>query len=227
MPRFFVFLCCLVLSAFSLAPQSSRAASADASPTTGPAGTDSPDRQGEVQMETGLALPLGDLGAGFPHTERGLGAGPGYNLGLRVRFYPARGIMAAPSFTYVEFGAHEGLQSGGEPFAVRATALRYGLDLLYLAPGDARSIRPFVGIGLALVRNKYREEFPEAKTEFLAAANSLAGSLVCGVRRGDWNVSFVYEANRFTTSLLSFDGEPRRHRWNSLLLRVGFTLPRI
>jgi hypothetical protein len=185
------------------------------------------DRQGEVQIESGLAQPLGDLAAGYAHTRRGMGAELGYYLGLRLRFYPERYLMVTPSFAYVEFGDHDGVDAGGDPFLIKAAVLRYGLDVCYLAPAGAGPVRPFVGAGLAIARNKYREEFPEAATEYRASVGALIGSLVAGVRAGDWECALQYDFNRFTSSRFFFAAEPLSYRWHSLLLRVGYTLPRI
>lgn len=223
MPRLPVLLLAPAVLAAACLPDA-RAATA----AMGAAGPAAPlDRQAEVQMQAGLALPLGELGAGFAHTRRGLGAAAGYDLGLRVRFYPGGGLVLAPGFGYVDFGDHEGRAADGDVFRIGASILRYGLDLYHIAPGDGRRIRPFLGAGVAVVRHKYRERFVEAATEYKAAVNGLALSLVCGVRRGDWDLVLRYETDRFATSLFAFDGVAQDHRWNYLLLSAGFTLPRI
>jgi hypothetical protein len=47
------------------------------------------------------------------------------------------------------------------------------------------------------------------------------------VRWNDLDISLMYEMNRFTTSLFSYSGEAFKYRWNSILLRLSYTLPRI
>ncbi len=210
----------LVLSLDAVLPAGASAA------TTGAAGPAATDRHGEVQIETGLALPLGDLGAGFARTRSGMGAEMGYHLGLRLRFYLTDWLVAAPSFAYVEFGDHDGVNAADQRFTVQATALRYGLDALYRAPGAANRFRPYLGGGLAFVRNKFREEFLDPATSYQADVYALVGSLQAGVRLSDWDLALQYDINRFTTSLVTFDGEPLRYHWHSLLLRIGYTLPR-
>jgi hypothetical protein len=205
------------------APAAPAIAPATATAGEEPAG---PERQGEVQIEAGLVWPLGDLAAGYAQTRRGMGAELGHQLGLRVRFYPGRRLVLSPSFAYLEFGDHDGLDADGEPFRIQASVLRYGLDLCYLAPPSAGRVRPYLGAGLAVARNKYREEFAGGAAVYGADVNALIGSLIAGVRAGSWDCSLQYDLNRFTSSRLSFAGEPLPYRWHSVAVKLGYTLPR-
>lgn len=186
-----------------------------------------PDRQAEVQLETGLAVPLGDLGAGFAKTARGLGAEHGYHLGLRLHFYPDRRLVIAPAFAYVEFGDYDGLTETGKPLEIRAAVLRYGLDALYLEPAAAGRPRLFAGGGVAVARNKYRELVAGGLSEYRADVFSVVCSLTAGVRLGDWSAALQYDINRFKTASLSSTGERLPYSWHCLLLRVGYILPRL
>lgn len=211
------FLAALALTVVLVAP----AAAADGAGAT----TATADAQGEVLLDAGLTMPLGNLGAGFTHTQRGLGAGAGYLIGLRLRFYPAAHLVLAPSFSYLEFGAYEALDADGDEFAIEARGLRYGLDVLYLAPDSGQRVRPFVGGGVAIVRNMYRELFDADEFQYDAGVNSIAWSVQMGVRIGPLDLTLLYESNHFATSLLSFSGERHQYRWNHLLLRAGYRLP--
>lgn len=207
------------------------AVTATASTTTGPAEPAAfvapPVHQGEVLLEGGLALPLGDLGAGFANTQRGMGAERGFLIGLRLNFYPERRLILSPSFHYLEFGDHDGTDALGDRFSIQALGLRYGLDLLYLVPDRGQRVRPFLGAGAAILRNKYHEIYEgEEATEYKATVHSLAWSLQMGARIGSLDVALIYEVNRFETSKLSFSGERLPYHWHSLLLRAGYTLPR-
>jgi len=215
---------CLLL--FALLPALSAAAS-----TTGPAEPAAyvapPVHQGEVLLEGGLALPLGDLGAGFANTQRGMGAERGFLIGLRLNFYPERRLILSPSFHYLEFGDHDATDAFGDAFSIQALGLRYGLDLLYLVPDRGQLVRPFLGAGAAILRNKYQELYEgEEATQYKANVHSLAWSLQMGARIGSLDVALIYEVNRFETSKLSFSGERLPYHWHSLLLRAGYTLPR-
>jgi opacity protein-like surface antigen len=203
-------LCCLAVTA----------AAAEIAGTT-------PIRRVEVLMEGGLALPLGDLAADFESTEHGLGAETGYTLGLRLRIFLHEGLSVAPNFTYVEFGDYDGYDANAIPFKILVTNLRYGLDFHYLTPGSERTLRPFVGAGAAIVRNKYHEEIRADDTTFDAARNSFVWSLQAGVRLQDWEVTLQYDINHFTTPAFDAYGQEQSYNWNNLVLRAGFILPRL
>jgi len=185
------------------------------------------DRRAEVVLEGGVVSPLGDLAAGYLNTERGMGQEPGYTLGLRVRLYAHRNLTLAPTFAYVEFGDYDGYDAGGKPFSIQTSLLRYGLDVCWIATGGERTVRPFAGVGAAVVRNKYGEEFTATETVFDAGRNAFTWSLQSGFRILDWEVTFQYEFDRFTTPAFHASGEDLSLSWNNLIVRVGLVLPRL
>jgi len=180
----------------------------------------------EVVLEGGAAVPLGDLGAGFTNTDHGMGAELGYALGVRTRFYVLPTLAVAPSFTYVEFGDHDGLSATGEKFKILPSVLRYGLDVCWVAPGARDQVRPLAGLGLAVLRNRYRDEAPDDETFFEAAANNVALSLRAGLKWSDFELSLQYEINRFQTGRFTADLRERDHDWDHLVVRLGYVLPR-
>lgn len=184
-------------------------------------------RRVEVVMEGGLALPGGNLGAELFSEDAALGAETGYMLGLRVRFYLSRGLTVAPAFAYTEFGDYDGLDTGGDVFTIVCRTLRYGVDFVYIKPGPFKRVRPFVGLGAALVRNKYREEYLGDETFYKASLNSFAWSVQAGLRWRDWEVSVDYELNRFSTARFLPTGGEVDYDWSHVVLRFGFALPRI
>ncbi len=180
----------------------------------------------EVVLEGGVAMPLGDLGAGFANTDHGMGADLGHALGVCTRFYVLPTLAVAPSFTYVEFGAHEGLDATGKDFEIQPTVLRYGLDVCWVAPGERDQVRPLAGLGFAVLRNRYRDEVPDDETFFEAAANDLALSLRAGLKWNDFELSLQYEINRFRTGRFTADLMARDHDWDHVVVRLGYVLPR-
>ncbi len=200
------------------------AASQGAARASEPSGPQ-PPQQGEVLLDAGLALPLGDLGASYGWTDRGLGAEHGYLLGLRLRFYPAARFVLSPAFNYIEFGDHDGYDLAVDPYSIQATTLRYGLDAYWLPDNGGGRVQPLLGGGVAVLRNRYREEFEGPGTTYDAHVNTLAWSLQAGVRLSDWELVCSYEVNRFTTGQLAADGAPLPYRWHALLVRVGYKLP--
>ena len=180
----------------------------------------------EVVLEGGVAVPLGDLGAGFTNTDHGMGAELGYALGVRTRFYVLPTLAVAPSFTYVEFGDHDGVDALGETFKIRPSVLRYGADVCWVAPGTRDQVRPLAGLGFAVLRNRYRDEDPGEETFYEAAANNLAVSLRAGLRWNDFELTMQYEINRFRTGRFTADLMERELDWDHVVVRLGYVLPR-
>jgi len=190
-----------------------------------PAAYDPVFRRLEVIMEGGLAIPLGDLSANPDHTLEGMGAELGYTLGVRLRFFLNQSLTVAPCFSYTEFGDHDGT-IGDQIYRINTRVLRYGLDLVYITPGGHKTLRPFVGIGGAFVRNKYREENETLETFYEAGVNGLTWSLMAGVRLANWDLTLQYDANKFQTTQFIYPPEDLDYDWTNLSLRVGYILPR-
>jgi hypothetical protein len=180
----------------------------------------------EVVLEGGAVAPLGDLAAGFTNTDHGMGAELGYALGVRTRFYLTRALTVAPSFTYVELGDHDGLTPAGERFKVVPSILRYGIDLCWVSPGERGQVRLLAGLGLAVLRNRYRDEVPDEETFYEAAVNSIAPSLRAGLRWQDLELSLQYEFDRFATGRFTADLRERDFTWDHVVVRLGYVLPR-
>ena len=201
----------------------------------------------EVLIEGGMALPLGtmvgvnELAAGDDGglAERVMGAETGYTVGLRTRFFLDGAFSLAPSFTFVEFGDYDGYDTAGESYKIKNSLLRYGLDAQVLAAGGDRDVRPFFGVGAAVVRNRYRKDFVADEVFYEEGYNTFSWSLETGARWRDWELTLHYEGNSFTNDTFGVvsdrtdDGdtvyiissEDREHHWNTLILRVGYRLP--
>lgn len=184
----------------------------------------------EVMFDVGAALPLGDLGAAFG-TPSGLDQQPGYRLGLRTRWITRPGWTISPSFTFTEFGGHDGLddQTGktrgeGQKFKVNAGSLRYGLDVGYLAPGPDESWRGFVVLGVAAAQNRYKEELVDDEVFYEDSIDTLAWMASVGARRGGVELAFEYHGSHFDTG--RFFRDLTYYNWNYVALRLGYALPR-
>ncbi len=53
-----------------------------------------------------------------------------------------------------------------QKFTVRASSIRYGLDAGYLTPGDVRTWRAYMAVGVAAVQQRYREELVADETVY-------------------------------------------------------------
>jgi len=187
----------------------------------------------EVLMDAGLVVPLGNLGAGLAHTATGLGVEQGYRAGLRCRYTTPAGVTLSPSFSFSEFGDHDGFNdlSGktggyGQKFKLQATVLRYGLDVGYLAPGEPGDWRALVAAGVGVLQNNYKEDLVDDEFTYDASTYSLGWMLSVGARRGPLELAMEYHLSSFETDqffLETIDGE---YTWNHLVLRAGWMLPR-
>ncbi|MBD3220011.1 hypothetical protein GF314_02110 [bacterium] len=185
----------------------------------------------EVVFDLGAAMPLGNLGASFPHTDAGLGAEPGYRLGLRLRGLLDSGWTIAPTFTFTEFGDHDGVDDRtgktggqGQKYTVKASSLRYGLDVGYLSPGDPDAWRGFAAVGAAIVNNRYKEELLDDEVDYADSIYDFSWMVSVGVRRKGVELALEYHASSFETSrFLLLPGE---YTWNYAAVRLGYALPR-
>jgi hypothetical protein len=229
MPRVLVIVLCLL---FCLPP--GLAAAQVATWGEGESSPPDPSRASfEVLLEGGLALPLGNLGAGFRHTETGMGAEQGYRLGIRTRFALGGGLSLAPVLAFTEFGDLDGVDdttgktvATGVKFKVRGSTLRYGLDLAWLAPPDASPWRAYAAAGVGLAQHRYLEDLPEEEISYDDSIYAFAWMLSVGVRGDDFEVALEYHASRFETGRFFRTLADAEYVWNHAVLRVGYVLPR-
>jgi opacity protein-like surface antigen len=180
----------------------------------------------EVVLEGALAMPAADLAASFGHTARGFSAGSGYALGLRVRWSAGSAIVISPAFHFATFAEHEDYDAAGERFRIATSVVRYGLDVLYQAPGSFYHWRPFVGLGVELAQNRYQETFDVDGSTYDATKNAFGPRVHAGVRRGDFDFSLSLSWSRFSTPGFFFTGDSTRYSWDAAQITVGYVLPR-
>lgn len=186
----------------------------------------SPLARTDLVIEAGAAQPLGDLGDDYLNTEFGFGAETGYELGVRYRAVWHSGWALSPSFHFVDYGDFGGRTTGGTPFEVKTSVLRYGLDAQYFWNPDGAGAQPFVSGGLALCRNRYRDELLGASPTYSeASTNALAVAVGAGLRVDTFEISVVYNLNRFESAQLLYPGERTDYNWDSFSVRVGIALP--
>jgi hypothetical protein len=145
-------------------------------------------------LEGGAALPLGDLGDPFVGTERGLGAGTGYELGARLRYYIGPATAVGPSFHWVDFADWEDVDATGAPYAVRTSLYRYGLDIHQFLTERGTVVRPYLTVGGALVHNRYQDWIRDEGT-FDATSTNLSFAAGGGLAMGPVEVSVTWNYN--------------------------------
>ncbi|HOX25001.1 MAG TPA: hypothetical protein PLL30_04475 [Candidatus Krumholzibacteria bacterium] len=181
----------------------------------------------QLVLEAGAAVPAGDLADDFANTEMGLGAGTGYDLGIRLRYFLSDVTAVGPTFHYANFGDWEDVSADpvGDAYAVRTSVYRYGVDLQqYLAPRRA-VVRPYVTVGAAFCHDRYEDWLQFAGT-FTTASNNLAFGIGGGVAMGPLELSAVWTYNQTDNRMLPRAGGvyDTEYDWSYLVVRAGVAL---
>lgn len=180
----------------------------------------------DLVIEGGVAQPLGDLGDDYFTTVKGFGAETGYEVGARYRAVWRNGWALSPSFHYADYGDFAGRLADSTPFVVKASVLSYGLDGQYFWNPAGVGPQPFVSVGLALCRNRYRDETLGTSADFYeASTNALAVTVGAGLKVDTFELSLTYNLNRFESAQLLYFGDRTDYNWDSLSVRVGLALP--
>jgi hypothetical protein len=180
----------------------------------------------EVVLEGGATVPLGDLAEDYFGTEKGFGAETGYGIGFGYRYRITPEWSLGPTFMFTEFGAFTGVSEASGELKVTGSALRYGLDVQYTAPGDRDRVRPFARLGLALYHDRIKQEALELGEFYEEAVNTLGVTLGGGLRLGSFELGAHYHLNRFETAKFNFVSFPERldFDWDFVSVQVGFVL---
>lgn len=176
-------------------------------------------------FEGGAALPYGDLADPFIGTEKGLGAGTGYGLGARLRYYLGPTTSVGPSFHYVNFSDWNDITQDGTPYSVRTSLFRYGVDIQQFLVPRGKRVRPYLTLGGALIHNRY-QDWLQGDGTFDASANSLSFALGGGLAMGPVEVSLTWNYNPTELRQLVPQGDDPEFDWSYLMVAAGLALGR-
>ena len=176
-------------------------------------------------LEGGAALPYGDLADPFIGTEKGLGAGTGYALGARLRYYLGPTTSVGPSFHYVNFSDWNDITQDGTPYSVRTSLFRYGVDIQQFLVPRGKRVRPYLTLGGALVHKRY-QDWLQGDGTFDASANSLSFALGGGLAMGPVEVSLTWNYNPTELRQLVPQGDDSEFDWSYLMVAAGLALGR-
>jgi hypothetical protein len=178
----------------------------------------------QLVLEGGAAIPFGDLGDDYIGTRKGFGAGTGYELGVRFRYYATPTLSLGPSLHFADFGDWEGV-SEGAAYAISNSLVRWGLDLQQFFGEDRRGLRPYVTAGVALIRNRY-EDWDEDFGTFRSSSSSLALAVGAGLAVGPMEISAVYNHNAMKNRILSdsWGLGNESFDWSHVVVRAGVAL---
>lgn len=180
----------------------------------------------QVLVETGLAIPYGDLADNFEDTARGFGAENGYFAGFRYRMHLSPTFSVSPSFHFVDYKNFNGVHPEVDEYRIQSSSLRYAVEFMVISPYQSFARpRPFLALGVGISRNRvqgFYQDFQEAIDE---SVNSVAWSFRGGVQMGGFEFSLVYNIDRFNTWHFHDSYDRDRYNWDAVEVRVGWILP--
>jgi hypothetical protein len=179
----------------------------------------------QLVLEGGAAIPFGDLGDDFEGTLKGLGAGTGYEIGGRFRYYANSTLAIGPSFHYADFGDWDGIlddEFGVAAYSVRTSSYRYGLDVQQFIGSDRAGPRFYVTIGAAVINNRYEDWVQDSGT-FQTSSTNLAATAGAGLAIGPMELSAVWHYNPVDNRNLPRAGgvTDTSYDWSYLVVRAG------
>lgn len=181
-----------------------------------------PPGGGRLVLDTGWALPLGDLDDGLDASPRSAGARPGFELGLEWRFALSPAWSLAPTLHALGYADATGLGDDGES-SLSSSALRYGLELMRSSTRDG--VQPFVAVAPCYLRNRLKGHGKDHLTLVDASCGALGLTARAGLRFSDTELSLAWQVNRFTTYGFFPENGQQSFNWDTLVLRVGWRLP--
>lgn len=182
----------------------------------------------QLAFEAAAALPQGDLGDDFIGTAKGLGAGTGFEIGGRLRYFLASNTSIGPAIHYADFGDWDGSYEEDEQllgYYVRTTSLRVGMDLQQFLADREASIRPYLTVGLAFHRNRY-EDWVEGGGVYESTTNNLGLAAGGGAAFGPMELSAAWVYNPVENRELVDPGADDQFDWSYIVVRAGLSFGR-
>ncbi len=179
----------------------------------------------QVIIEGGLALPYGNLADDFHATPLGFGATSGYEGGFRVRFHLSESLSLSPAFHFLNPGDFSSENDEYGEYSLQANSYRYTIEMMLAKVEPRFGIQPFLACGMGLFRNRYQGFTKPFVQEFDRSVNTLGFSARVGFRVNEFELSCVYNINRFN-SYQFFDGDYEfDYNWDTLVFRLGWIIP--
>jgi hypothetical protein len=191
--------------------------------TTGALAAERPPSQ--VLVEAGWARPQGDLAQEFGGSELGFGAGDGLELGLRWRYYLSRRFSLAPAFHFMDYRDFKSTDAELGDYRLESSSLRYTLELMFVAGVETDLARPFLALAGGLYRNRFNGYDKALVTPIDQSINTLGFAARGGVRLGSFELSAVYNVNRFASWRYFETGREEDYNWDNFSVRAAWIIP--
>ena len=180
----------------------------------------------QVIVEGGLTIPFGNLDDDFGKTRLGFGATNGFEAGFRFRLHLSSTVSVSPSFHFVDFGTYYGVHPEIEEYSIMTASLRYSLELMVMSEYKSSGRpRPFLALAAGMYRNRIQGYYQDFHQEIDESVSTLGVSFRGGVQIVGFELSLVYNVNRFNTWHFYQSDYRERYNWDNLSLRLGWIIP--
>lgn len=179
----------------------------------------------QVIVEFGYVIPFGDLADDFSTTEKGFGIKSGFEMGFGWRYHFSGSLAIYPSFHFVDYKNFSGENDEIGAYRIKPTTLQYGLELLFFLMDEDTTFRPFVAGSVAICRNRTEGYYKTWEKAFDASVNNLGFGFRAGLQVVGFELSAVYNVNRFDTWRFFNTGYDEDYVWDNLVFRVGWIIP--
>jgi len=179
----------------------------------------------QVLVEAGWVQPRGDLALDYTETALGFGAGDGLELGFRWRYHFSRSISLSPAFHFVDYRDFESTDDVIGDYRISASTLRYTLELMMIRGSEKSPVRPFLAVNGGLYRNRVVGFNKNLSAPFDQSVNTLGLGVRGGVRLGRFELSAIYNVNRFSTWQYFKTGNEVDYDWDNFSVRAGWIIP--
>ncbi len=179
----------------------------------------------QVIVEVGTSVPFGNLGGDFDKTRLGLGATKGLEIGFSYRIPLTQTVSIAPTFLFLDYGDYKGEDDSVGEYRIQSSSYRFGAELMVMKPGSFNSVRPFLGVGAGLFRNRITGFIDDFYKAIDKSVNTLGVTMRVGVQIIGLELSVVYNVNRFNTWQFHQSDYRERYNWDSISFRAGWLIP--
>ncbi|MFT5315835.1 MAG: hypothetical protein ACI9UK_001669 [Candidatus Krumholzibacteriia bacterium] len=179
----------------------------------------------QVIVEFGVAIPYGDAGQDYTETELGFGATSGLELGFRWRYHFSKAWSLSPAFHFIDYRNFNSTDDAIGDFRISTSSLRYTVELMRRFGRDGDGVRPFLAASGGLYRNRVIGYNKTLSAPFDESLNTLGLAGRAGVVIGMFEISAMYNMNRFSTYRLFQTGEEVDYNFDNLTVRAAWVIP--
>ncbi len=179
----------------------------------------------QVIVEFGVAIPGGDVGQDYTDTELGFGAKSGLELGFRWRYYFSKKWSLSPAFHFIDYRNFESTADIIGDYRLSISSLRYTVELMRHFGRQGDAVRLFGAISGGLYSNRVIGYNKSLTEPFDESVNSLGVAGRAGVQLGMFELSVMYNLNRFSSWRFFQTGDEVDYNFDNLTMRVGWTIP--